>query len=221
MVNTKGDLIGINTAISSQTGAFVGYSFAVPSNIAKKVVQDLMEFGNVQKAMLGVIGGELDSKVAQNLDIKNTEGFYVSDVSENSGAQKAGLKGKDIIIQLDGVKISTYADLTGFLRTKRPNDKISVKYIRNGEERNVQVTLTKNEVSKVSTLGLELKNIDKSELNKMKLENGVKVSDITNKELLNYGVKKGFVIISINGEKVYTVDDVQDKIEAKNTYLLS
>ncbi|MBP8791939.1 MAG: Do family serine endopeptidase [Lutibacter sp.] len=217
LVNTKGDLIGINTAISSQTGAFVGYSFAVPSNIAKKVVQDLMEFGNVQKAMLGVIGGELDSKVAQNLDIKNTEGFYVSDVSENSGAQKAGLKGKDIIIQLDGVKISTYADLTGFLRTKRPNDKISVKYIRNGEERNVQVTLTKNEVSKVSTLGLELKNIDKSELNKMKLENGVKVSDITNKELLNYGVKKGFVIISINGEKVYTVDDVQDKIEAKST----
>ena len=217
LVNTKGDLIGINTAISSQTGAFVGYSFAVPSNIAKKVVQDLMEFGNVQKAMLGVIGGELDSKVAQNLDIKNTEGFYVSDVSENSGAQKAGLKGKDIIIQLDGVKISTYADLTGFLRTKRPNDKISVKYIRNGEERNVQNTINKNEVSKVSTLGLELKNIDKSELNKMKLENGVKVSDITNKELLNYGVKKGFVIISINGEKVYTVDDVQDKIEAKST----
>ena len=216
LVNTKGELIGINTAISSQTGAFVGYSFAVPSNIAKKVVQDLMEFGNVQKAMLGVIGGELDSKVAQNLDIKNTEGFYVSDVSENSGAQKAGLKEKDIIIQMDGVKISTYADLTGFLRTKRPNDKVNVKYIRNGEERSVQVTLSKNEISKVSTLGLELKNIDKRELNKMKLENGVKVSAITNKELLNYGVKKGFVIISINGEKVYDVDDVQDKIEAKS-----
>lgn len=217
LVNTKGELIGINTAISSQTGAFVGYSFAVPSNIAKKVVQDLMEFGNVQKAMLGVIGGELDNKVAQNLDIKNTEGFYVSDVSENSGAQKAGLKEKDIIIQMDGVKISTYADLTGFLRTKRPNDKVNVKYIRNGEERSVQVTLSKNEISKVSTLGLELKNIDKSELNKMKLNNGVKVSAITNKELLNYGVKKGFVIISINGEKVYTVDDVQDKIEAKSS----
>lgn len=217
LVNTKGELIGINTAISSQTGAFVGYSFAVPSNIAKKVVQDLMEFGNVQKAMLGVIGGELDNKVAQNLDIKNTEGFYVSDVSENSGAQKAGLKEKDIIIQMDGVKISTYADLTGFLRTKRPNDKVNVKYIRNGEERSVQVTLSKNEISKVSTLGLELKNIDKRELNKMKLNNGVKVSAITNKELLNYGVKKGFVIISINGEKVYDVDDVQDKIEAKSS----
>ena len=217
LVNTRGELIGINTAISSMTGSFVGYSFAVPSNIAKKVVEDLMEFGNVQKAMLGVVGGELDSKIAENLDVKNTQGFYISDVTENSGAAKAGLKSKDIIVQLDGVKISTYADLTGFLRTKRPNDKVQVVFLRNGEEKNVLVTLTKNEISKVSTLGLELKNLDKTELKKLKIENGVKVSDILNKELMSYGVKKGYIITEINDKKVYSVDDVNDMISSKSS----
>lgn len=217
LVNTRGELIGINTAISSMTGSFVGYSFAVPSNIAKKVVEDLMEFGNVQKAILGVVGGELDSKIAENLDLKNTQGFYISEVSENSGASKSGLKAKDIIIQLDGVKISTYADLTGFLRTKRPNDKIQVAYIRNGIEKSTQVTLTKNEVSKVSQLGLELKNVDKSELKKLKVENGVKVTSISNKELMSYGVKNGYIIVAINNQKVYSVDDVNDMIAAKSS----
>lgn len=217
LVNTRGELIGINTAISSMTGSFVGYSFAVPSNIAKKVVEDLMEFGNVQKAILGVVGGELDSKIAENLDLKNTQGFYISEVSENSGASKSGLKAKDIIIQLDGVKISTYADLTGFLRTKRPNDKVQVTYIRNGIEKNTQVTLTKNEVSKVSQLGLELKNVDKSELKKLKIENGVKVTSISNKELMSYGVKNGYIILAINNQKVYSVDDVNDMIAAKSS----
>jgi len=215
LVNTRGELIGINTAISSMTGSFVGYSFAVPSNIAKKVVEDLMEFGNVQKAILGVVGGELDSKIAENLDLKNTQGFYISEVAENSGASKSGLKAKDIIIQLDGVKISTYADLTGFLRTKRPNDKIQVTYIRNGVKNNTQVTLTKNEVSKVSQLGLELKNIDKPDLKKLKVENGVKVTSISNKELMSYGVKTGYIIVAINGQKVFSVDDVNEMISAK------
>ncbi|MBI9042029.1 Do family serine endopeptidase [Lutibacter sp.] len=217
LVNARGELIGINTAISSMTGSFVGYSFAVPSNIAKKVIEDLMEYGNVQKAILGVVGGELDGKIAENLDLKNTEGFYISDVSENTGAAKAGLKAKDIIIQLDDVKISTFSDLTGFLRTKRPNDKVQVTYLRNGEQNSVQVTLTKNEISKVSTLGLELKNLEKPELKKLKIENGVKVSDILNKELISYGVKKGYVIIEINDKKVFSVDDVNDMISAKSS----
>jgi len=217
LVNTRGELIGINTAISSMTGSFVGYSFAVPSNIAKKVVEDLMEFGNVQKAILGVVGGELDSKVAENLDLKNTQGFYISEVAENSGASKSGLKAKDIIIQLDGVKISTYADLTGFLRTKRPDDKVLVTYIRNGLEKNTQVTLTKNEASKVSQLGLDLKNLDKTELKKLKIENGVKVTSISNKELMSYGVKNGYVIVAINNQKIYSVDDVNEMISAKSS----
>lgn len=217
LVNTRGELIGINTAISSMTGSFVGYSFAVPSNIAKKVIEDLMEFGNVQRAVLGVVGGELDGKIAENLDVKNTEGFYISEVSEGSGAAKAGLKPKDIIIQLDGNKISTFSDLTGFLRTKRPNDKVQVTFLRGNDQKTVEVLLSKNEISKVSTLGLELKNLNNTELKKLKIENGVKVSNILNKELLSYGVKKGYIITEINNKKVYSVDDVNDMISAKSS----
>ena len=106
LVNTNGELIGINTAITSKTGSFIGYSFAVPSNIARKVIEDLMEFGNVQTAILGVRGGELNNAAAENLEIANTEGFYISEVTENSGAAKAGLKANDIIVQLNEIKIS-------------------------------------------------------------------------------------------------------------------
>lgn len=208
LVNIRGELIGINTAISSMTGSFVGYSFAVPSNIAKKVIEDLMEFGNVQTAILGVRGGELNNDTAENLEIANTEGFYISEVTENSGAEKAGLKANDIIVQLNEVKISTYADLTGFLRSKRPNDVVAVTYLRNGKTQKTNVVLSKNEISTISTLGLALKNLDGYELKKLNISNGVKITDITNKELEYYGVKKGFVIISINSEKVHKVDDV-------------
>jgi S1-C subfamily serine protease len=188
----------------------------VPSNIAKKVIEDLMEFGNVQTAILGIKGGELNNKVANNLEIENTEGFYISEVTENSGAKKAGLKANDIIIKLNDVKISTYADLTGFLRTKRPDDTIVVAFLREGEEMMVNVILTKNEVSTVSNLGMVLKNLDAKELKNLDIANGVKITEITNKELAYYGVKEGFVIIAINNEKVYGVDDVTNLITNKS-----
>lgn len=216
LVNIRGELVGINTAISSSTGSFVGYSFAVPSNIAKKVIEDLMEFGNVQKAIIGVKGGELNSQVADTLNIDYTEGFYISEVTEGSGAQKAGLKEKDIITKADGIKISTYADLEGFLRTKRPNDVIKLTFIRDGNLKNANVTLSKNEITKVSALGLELKNLEVNELKKLKISNGVKIIGISNKDLLNYNVKKGYIITEIDGEKINTVDDVVSKLERKS-----
>jgi len=216
LVNIRGELVGINTAISSQTGSFIGYSFAVPSNIAKKVVEDLMEFGNVQKAVLGVYGGELNNRVSEDLKIDYTEGYYISGVSENSGAKKAGLKKNDIIIKLNEVEISTFADLQGFLRTKRPDDIINVTFLRDGKERNTNVTLTKNDKSKILEIGLELKNLNKSELKKLNVSNGVKIIAISNKELLYYGVKSGYVITSINNKKVISVDDVINMIANKS-----
>ena len=216
LVNIRGELIGINTAISSRTGSFIGYSFAVPSNIAKKVIEDLMEYGNVQKAILGVRGGELNNKVAESLDIDLTEGFYISEITEKSGAKKAGLKVKDVIVQLDDVKIATFADLKGFLRTKRPQDVIKVTFLREGIKKTTQVSLTKNEISTISSLGLELKNLDKKELNKLNIKNGVEISAITNKELLYYGVQKGYVITAIDDKKVLSVDDVTSLIENRS-----
>jgi len=217
LVNTRGELIGINTAISSMTGSFVGYSFAVPSNIAKKVIEDLMEFGNVQKAILGINGVELNSELADKLNIENTNGFYISNVIENSGAQKSGLKTNDVIVKLDNVKIASFADLSGFISTKRPNDVINVSFLRNGKLQDVNVTLIKQEVAKISALSLDLENLSKEELKKLNISNGVRITDITNKELLYYGVKKGYVITSINNNKVYSIDDVSNMIANKSS----
>jgi Do/DeqQ family serine protease len=216
LVNTRGELIGINTAITSRTGSFIGYSFAIPSNIVKKVVEDIMEFGMVQKAILGVSGGELNHKVAENLNIDFTQGFYISEVTENSGAKKAGLRSKDIIIKLNDVKILTYADLTGYLRTKKPNDIINVTFLRDGIEKTTEVTLTKSEMSSVSSLGLDLENLTDNELKRLAITNGVKIIGISNKELLYYGVKKGYIIISINNKKVYSVEDVNNVIDNRS-----
>ena len=124
LVNTRGELIGINTMISSQTGSYVGYSFAVPSNIARKIIEDIMEFGNVQRGILGVEGGELNSAASKELGVKETQGFYVKKVTKNSGAEKSGLTKGDIIVKLDNQNINTYAELSGFINTKRPNDKV-------------------------------------------------------------------------------------------------
>ncbi|MBE0423234.1 MAG: Do family serine endopeptidase [Lutibacter sp.] len=217
LVNIRGELIGINTAISSMTGSFIGYSFAIPSNIAKKVIEDLMEFGNVQKAILGINGVELDSELADKLNIENTSGFYISNVVEKSGAQKAGLKPNDVIVKLDNVKITTFADLNGYISTKRPNDVVNVSYLRNDKMYQVNVTLIKYETTKVSALGLGLENLTSAELKKLNITNGVRITEITNKELANYGVKKGYVITSIDDNKVYTIDDVNNMIANKSS----
>lgn len=123
LVNTRGELIGINTMISSPTGSYAGYSFAVPSNITRKIIEDIMEFGNVQRGILGVEGGELNSKVSKELGINDTEGFYINKINKNSGAEKAGLQKGDIIKKLDNQKITSFSELSGYISTKRPNDK--------------------------------------------------------------------------------------------------
>ena len=130
LVNTNGELIGINTAISSITGGFVGYSFAVPSNIVRKVFEDLIEYGNVQKGLLGVSGSALNAELAEKFDIKETQGFLIGEVIEGMGASEAGLKSGDIVKKVDDVKINTFSDLTGYLSTKRPGEKVQVTFSR-------------------------------------------------------------------------------------------
>ena len=207
LVNTRGELIGINTAISSKTGSFIGYSFAVPSNIAKKVVEDLLEYGSVQQAVLGVVGGELNGTISKKLDIDVSQGFYVSDVAENSGASKAGIKKEDIITKIEGVKISSFADLTGFLRSKEPNDEVLVTVLRDNVEIEIPVILSKKETK--SALGFKLVDLTVSELEANNIKNGVKIIDIDNEYLVNYGVKDGFIIVNINGVEVNNAEEVE------------
>lgn len=200
LVNTRGDLIGINTMISSPTGSYAGYSFAVPSNVTKKIIEDIMEFGNVQRGILGVEGLELNGAVSKELNIKETQGFLIKKISKNSGAEKAGLKEGDIIMQLDNQKVTSFAELTGYVNTKRPNDKIQVTVIRDDKKVTLPVALSKKELVLHEIYGLEVEDLEPSELKKMRLNGGVKIKNITNELLSQYEEElQGSVLLSIDG----------------------
>ena len=144
LVNIEGELIGINTLIQSMTGGYVGYSFAVPSNTVRKIFEDLLEYGDVQKGLLGVRGVALNSPYSRQLNISETEGFYIDEIEEGFGADSAGLKRGDIIKSIDGFKINRFSDLSGYLSSKRPGDKVEVKYVRDNKTKTTTVVLKKS-----------------------------------------------------------------------------
>ncbi|MBS1533879.1 MAG: trypsin-like peptidase domain-containing protein [Bacteroidetes bacterium] len=217
LVNTRGELIGINTMISSQTGSYVGYSFAVPSNIARKIIEDIMEFGNVQRGILGVEGGELNSAASKELGVKDTQGFYIRKVTKNSGAEKAGLTKGDIIIKLDNQEINTYAELSGYINTKRPNDKVQVSYKRDGKVYSVPVTLSKNDYFTTEFKGIELENIDSADKKKFRISSGVRIKDINNDNLRPYYDElKGTIILSIDNVATPDVEAASKVLQNKD-----
>lgn len=210
LVNTNGELIGINTAITSQTGSYIGYSFAVPSNIAKKVVYDIMEYGRVQTGMLGISGGELNSVYAEKIGVNETQGFYIDDVTKNSGAEKAGLKHGDIIKKLDNITVTKFTDLSGFLKTKRPNDVVNVTILRDDELKVIPVTLTKKDLEKIDFIGLELRNLSPQAKKKMNINGGAYVYKSSNYDLFRkLGLKPGYIITEINDTKINSVSDIE------------
>lgn len=144
LVNTKGELIGINTLIQSMTGGYVGYSFAVPSNTVRKIFEDILEYGDVQKGLLGVRGVALNSPYSKQLNINETEGFYIDEIESGYGADLAGLTRGDIIKSIDGFKINRFSDLSGYLSSKRPGDKVKVKFVRDGKLETAEITLKKS-----------------------------------------------------------------------------
>jgi Do/DeqQ family serine protease len=218
LVNTSGDLIGINTAISSRDGSYIGYSFAVPSNIARKIVNDIMEYGNVQNGILGVIGGALNSKFAEEKGLDIAEGFYVSEVTEDTGAEKAGIKSGDIIRKIDNVEINKFSDLTGYLKTKSPDDVVNVTLIRDGDEEIIPVTLLKNIMSELPPIG-KVKNLSEKELKKRDLEYGLEIKSLEYPNYEEYwrnnGVEEGSIITRLNGIKLYSADDVDKALKSR------
>ena len=144
LVNIQGELIGINTLIQSLTGGYVGYSFAVPSNTVRKIFEDIIEYGDVQKGLLGVRGVALKSSYSRQLNINETEGFYIDEIEEGFGADTAGLTRGDIIKSVDGFKINRFSDLSGYLSSKRPGDKVKVNYVREGKLKTAIVILKKS-----------------------------------------------------------------------------
>jgi Do/DeqQ family serine protease len=209
LVNTRGELIGINTMISSQTGSYVGYSFAVPSNITKKIIEDIMEFGNVQQGSLGVQGKELNGAFSRELGINETQGFYISKVFKNSNALKSGLNKGDIIVKLDNQKITTESELNGYVNTKRPNDRILVTFIRNNKTFSVPVVLAKNDFIVTEFKGIEFENLSNEDKQRFKIESGVKIKKLDNQNLNRYSNDlKGGVILSIGGVEATNVEVV-------------
>lgn len=217
LVNTRGELIGINTMISSPTGSYAGYSFAVPSNITRKIIEDIMEFGNVQRGILGIEGGELTAQVSKDVGISDTDGFYVTKVNKNSGAEKAGIHQGDVIKKLDNQKISTYAELSNYINTKRPNDKVQVTFTRDGVTKTIPVTLVKNDIIITELKGLELENLSSTDKKNFKIEYGVKIKEVNNDRLKAYEDELvGSIILSIDGAKAVDVETVSRLMNNKD-----
>ena len=207
LVNINGDLIGINTAIQSTNAGFIGYSFAVPSNIARKIYEDILEFGDVQRGLLGVTGQSLNSQNSNELGIDITEGFYINDTDPNMGAHIAGIRKGDIIQQIDNVKINKFADLSGYLNSKRPGDKLNVKIFRNNKSLNIGVQLKRS--TYVQFYGMQLKDASETELDELNAENGVKVVINRNGTLFRMGIRSGYILSEINNTKISNTSELK------------
>lgn len=216
LVNTNGDLIGVNTAITSRTGSYVGYSFAVPSNIAKKVVDDIIEYGNVLDGILGISTPKVNSRYAVENGLNEVDGVYIEDVTEDSGAFEAGLQSGDIIKKTDEVDIHKLADLNGYLSSKRPGDTIQIAIKRDDEEILKPVILKERQTIIIEGLGLEVKNLNDKDKKKFKTKNGVKIIGVP--ELYRMYNLEGKVLIAVGKKEIKNVYDAKNLFSAIGRY---
>ena len=216
LVNTRGELIGINTAITSQTGSYVGYAFAVPSNNAKKIVEDILEFGDVQKAIIGINAAPFTEDYKEKYKITESQGVIIAGIEENSGAAKAGLQEGDLIKEIDGLRIRKFADLTGYVSSKSPNDVINVKIVRDNNELIKPVRLSKYVIQQyiLQDVGVEVANPPKDYLKSFNTDHGVVISKALSARMQRYNLK-GLIISEIDGKKVKNVMEVKEIIDSK------
>jgi len=225
LVNTRGELVGINAAIASGNGFYAGYSFAIPVNIVKKVVNDLIDFREVQRAFLGVKINEIDSKFAQQQGIKDLKGVYVAEVTDGSSAQDAGIERGDIITSINGATVNSTSELLEQVSRYRPGDKIAVNIARDGKDKNMNVTLrnrdnttsvVKHEEKDVMPmLGATLETASPELLKKLGIENGVQITALNDGLLRNAGIREGYVITVIDKKIVRTAEDVNKILSNK------
>src|SRR5690606_35812725 len=217
LVNSNGDLIGINTMISSATGSYVGYSFAIPSNMTRKIVNDLMEYGKVQQGILGGQGLEINRKVAAENKLNFKHDFYVENVTKNSGAEIAGIKKGDIIYKVDDRTINSFLDLNSIIATKRPNDEVKVSLKRNNQDKEFLVTLSKKEIAEVQFNGFEIENLSPAEQKALGINYGVKINGISNERFKPYeGELKNAIILAVNGSKIENTEHANEILSKLN-----
>ncbi len=228
LVSTTAELIGINSAIASQNGAYIGYSFAIPVNIVKKVVADLAELGIVQRAFIGVSIRDIDAKFAKEKGLKNLSGVFVSGLSENGSAEQAGIQLGDVITKIEEIGVKNVSELQEQVSKYRPADKIKVSLVRDGKEMTLTLVLKNKEgnigiVKKEKpadkpefTFGAAFEPLSKEEMNKLKITNGVRVAKLQNGKLAAAGISEGLIITSIDKKKVNTIEDIENMLKNKH-----
>jgi serine protease Do len=230
LVNIDGKLVGINTAIATRNGGYQGYSFAVPSNIAKAVAEDLIKYGKISRGYIGVQIKPVDATAAKALGLPKPEGAWVQQLVKGGAAEGAGIKEGDVIVSVDGRKVSAPNDLQAYIARKHAGDEVVVRVWRDGKERDIRVTLKprtdeKQLVSnpapeaqdsaplKLKELGLDVKDLTDSDKRRYEVDYGVRVSDLQPfGQAATRGIMKGDVILEVNGEKVYSVSDFKSAI---------
>lgn len=222
LVNTRGELVGINTAIASRTGSFAGYSFAVPSSIVSKVVSDIREYGVVQRAILGVGISDITSELAKEKNLKTMHGAYVGSVMENSAAAKAGVKEGDIIVNVNGVKVSSSSELQEQVGRYRPGDVIYIEVLRDNSTKRLQVELKNRQGNTdiisaqavTEILGAKFKDVDKNTAEKLRLNYGVQVESVGKGKFYEQGIRQGYIILKINNQTIRSAEDVQKALDS-------
>ncbi|MCM1348934.1 MAG: Do family serine endopeptidase [Firmicutes bacterium] len=217
LVNLNGELVGINTAIYSQTGSYAGYSFAIPTAIVTKVATDLKQYGTVQRAFLGITYSPLDAKTAKEKGLDGiVDGLYVESVNDRSAAMEAGLKKGDVITAINGNPTHNSAQLLEQMARMRPGDKVSITYTRDGKSKTVNTTLYNSQgstkitqASSVTDLGCAFKKLDEETCAQLKINSGLQVVGLKDGIFKNAGIKEGFIIQDINGAKVKSDEDVE------------
>ena len=216
LVNKAGELVGINTAIMSQTGSYTGYSFAVPSNMVKKIVSDLIDFGNVRRALLGVTMQAIDDEIAKELKLSSMNGVYIREVMKGSAAEKAGIKEKDVLIAIDDTPLKSMTEVQAKVNSYRPGDKAKVTVIREGRTIDLDVvfqessdlTGTAASDGSVSFYGVMLKEASQETLDRLGLKKGVEIVSVGAGKMLDAGAAAGMVILYVNDEPVSKPEDV-------------
>ncbi len=218
LVNTKGELVGINSAISTRTGSFEGYSFAVPSNLAKKVVSDLKEYGTVQRAFIGVSISDITPQLADELELDVNSGVYIAGLSENGAAEDAGLEKGDIIVAVNDRKVNKSAELQEIIGSKRPGEKVKVAILREGDRESYEVVLRnvngttkrirKEDLEFLTLLGGSFRTVSDKEKKAYRIPYGVKITEVNSGILAEQDIPEGFIITQINQKPIREVDDI-------------
>ena len=230
LVNTRGELVGINAAIASNTGSYAGYSFAIPVNIVKKVIDDLVKYGEVQRAYLGVSIRDIDSKLAIDKNIDKIKGVYIQDIIENGAAEEAGIKAGDIVTKINSIEVNSTSELLGDIGQYKPGDRIVVSIYSNGVEKDYSVVLKnkdgntnivkKEESNIISLLGATFVPVNESEKQRLRINNGLKISKIENGKLKNAGIREGFIIVAVDKKIVKTAYDLKIALTNKQGGIL-